>query len=257
MIIEQPGIHSVIAMQAAGFRYTGSGDTARCNQCELEVSNWKLSMTPMAAHSQNRPSCPFVRSMQPSRSSSILPPSTSESAVNSLHEHERERDNRASSTVGLFETSQLQQARLRTFSHWPHGSSPTGAQMIAAGFFHCNVQDRVICIYCNLICHQWSARTDDPCEVHRTLAPHCPYARSKLIGREGTLIAGENAVVASGNLPARSSHTLATDEDTLQHLVQASMDLPFAKHLILRHFKASIVQQCFEDQLRLKRKQPI
>jgi hypothetical protein len=47
--------------------------------------------------------------------------------------------------------------------------------MIEAGFFNCNVGDRVICIYCNIICQQWTPNTDDPCEVHKTLSPKCPY----------------------------------------------------------------------------------
>ncbi|CAF1270611.1 unnamed protein product [Rotaria sordida] len=44
------------------------------------------------------------------------------------------------------------QVRQRTFSNWLHETIPTKEQMIIAGFFHCNVGDRVICLYCNLIC---------------------------------------------------------------------------------------------------------
>jgi hypothetical protein len=212
-------------------------------------------MSPMAVHSQNRPSCPFVCSMQPLRSSFNLPVSTSESLVDSLRQRETEQKHHASLAGSLFETSQLQQARKRTFSHWPRDSTPTGAQMIAAGFFCGNVRDRVICMYRNLICQQWSGETDDPCEVHRTLSPHCPYVQSKLIHREEECIAGVNTDSANPYLPDRSSQPLATDRDTLQDLVKARMDLPYAQRLIREHFKASIVQRCIEDQLRLKGKQ--
>ncbi|CAF3851388.1 unnamed protein product [Rotaria sordida] len=47
--------------------------------------------------------------------------------------------------------------------------------MIEAGFFSCNVGDRVICIYCNIICQQWTPNSDNPCEIHKILSPKCPY----------------------------------------------------------------------------------
>ncbi|CAF1565752.1 unnamed protein product [Rotaria magnacalcarata] len=47
--------------------------------------------------------------------------------------------------------------------------------MIEAGFFNCNVGDRVICLYCNIICQQWTPNTDNPVEIHKTLSPKCPY----------------------------------------------------------------------------------
>ena len=80
----------------------------------------------------------------------------------------------------LIEVDTLKQIRKRTFSHWPHRTSPSSSQMIEAGFFNCNVGDRVICIYCNIICQQWTPNTDDPCEVHKTLSPKCPYVNAIL-----------------------------------------------------------------------------
>ena len=58
---------------------------------------------------------------------------------------------------------------------------PTVEQIIQAGFFCCNIGDRVLCIYCDLICHQWILGMEDPSDVHRTLSPNCPFVRSKLI----------------------------------------------------------------------------
>ncbi|CAF4887620.1 unnamed protein product [Rotaria sp. Silwood1] len=92
------------------------------------------------------------------------------------------------------EVDTLKQVRCRTFSNWPHRDSPSRAQMIDAGFFNCNVGDRVICLYCNIICQQWTPHADDPCEIHKTLSPKCPYVMGKLIRREttSTLIVNEN-----------------------------------------------------------------
>ncbi|CAF5034270.1 unnamed protein product [Rotaria sp. Silwood1] len=63
--INKPGVHSVSYMSAAGFKYTGNGDTARCTECELEVSNWTLDMESFTIHSTRQPKCSFVCSMMP------------------------------------------------------------------------------------------------------------------------------------------------------------------------------------------------
>ncbi|CAF0871772.1 unnamed protein product [Rotaria sordida] len=83
--------------------------------------------------------------------------------------------NNAKQSVQMSEVDKIKQVRKRTFSHWPHRSSFSSSQMIEAGFFSCNVGDRVICIYCNVICQQWTPNSDNPCEIHKILSPKCPY----------------------------------------------------------------------------------
>lgn len=229
--IKRYGIHPINRMGTAGFKYTGKEDTARCKTCGLEVSNWTLDMDPITVHSALSPSCPYVRSIKSpnlltpaplsslkSQSSSLPPsnPSTSSASastaivrsasVSSEQENPSKRqkteaisDNKHLDSV--VEIDKIQQIRKRTFSHWPHRASPSQAQMIEAGFFNCNVGDRVICIYCNLICQQWTPHTDDPSDVHKTLSPNCPFVRSKLIRRE----AGSILIVNENNLGATSN----------------------------------------------------
>jgi hypothetical protein len=191
---EKPGVHSVIHMAASGFKYTGDRDTAVCKECGLKASDWKIDKKPFAVHSEQNPNCPFVRgvkfSAQPRKSTTTGSQSTS---------------------IASFESDILQQVRRRTFSHWPHRISPSSAEMIEAGFFTCNVGDRVICIYCNLICQQWTPHTDDPCEVHKTLSPSCPYVTKKLIhsSTSSMLIVNENpARTTSANLEQLRSNEI-------------------------------------------------
>ncbi|CAF3751417.1 unnamed protein product [Rotaria sp. Silwood1] len=68
--------------------------------------------------------------------------------------------------------------------------------MIEAGFFSCNVGDRVICLYCNLICQQWTSYLDDPYEIHKILSPKCPFVKAMFLHHdEGSiLIINENSV---------------------------------------------------------------
>lgn len=84
------------------------------------------------------------------------------------------------STCCKLSTRIVQQRRRHTFSHWPRQHIPSAEKMIEAGFFSCNVGDRVICIYCNLICQQWTPHADDPCKIHKIISPACPYVELEL-----------------------------------------------------------------------------
>jgi hypothetical protein len=75
------------------------------------------------------------------------------------------------------EVDKIKEIRHRTFSHWPHPML-FRFRMIEAGFFGCIIDDRAICLYCNLICHKWNTEIDDPCEVHKNLSPNCPFVKS-------------------------------------------------------------------------------
>jgi hypothetical protein len=84
---------------------------------------------------------------------------------------------RQKTNSSFWEMDVLKQARHHSFSLWSH-SEIFCSRMIEAGFFSCNVNDQVICIYCDLICHEWNVEIDDPCEVHKTLSPDCLFAKS-------------------------------------------------------------------------------
>ncbi|CAF4257209.1 unnamed protein product, partial [Adineta steineri] len=51
------GVHPVSRMKAAGFQYTGDNDTARCNICGIEVSEWTREMNPFFIHLERSPNC--------------------------------------------------------------------------------------------------------------------------------------------------------------------------------------------------------
>jgi hypothetical protein len=76
----------------------------------------------------------------------------------------------------LNEIEFIQTARLQSYTNWPH-FTPSRDVMSSNGWFYCGVSDRVLCIYCNTICHQWT-NTDDPEEVHKRLSPQCPFVLS-------------------------------------------------------------------------------
>jgi hypothetical protein len=201
-----PGAHSATDISAAGFEYTGDGDTAWCCDCGLEVSNWTLDMNPFTIHSEKSPSCPFVRSRKISsrsnESSSASPETASKRKILTSSEQEnivkrpKIATNQSESLIdSLLLSELLPTIRQRTFSHWPLGTTPSSTQMIDAGFFYTNIAHRVICLYCNLICHEWT-QADDPSEVHEKLSPDCAYVKTKLIrpSNSSIIIVNENSV---------------------------------------------------------------
>ncbi len=219
-LTKKPGVYTASHMSAAGFDYTGDGDTAHCKECGLNVSNWTLDMNPFNIHSKQKPDCPFIRSIITSSLSNIPSSSSSTTAVrNTSIKNEPENPSKRQKiekidsehlSNSLLETDLLQQVRRRTFSHWPHRTIPSSAQMIEAGFFNCNVGDRVICIYCNLICQQWTPHTDDPCEVHKTLSPSCIYVKAKLLrpSASSIIIVNESTTVATSSNHSPTSANL-------------------------------------------------
>ncbi|CAF4923132.1 unnamed protein product [Rotaria sp. Silwood1] len=179
-------------MFMAGFRYTGDGDTVRCDTCQLEVSGWTQDMQPKIVHAERSPKCPFVCSIV---SKSFMESNDQENPTK--RQKTESNSDQCKYNGKLMEVNKLKQIRRRTFSHWSHQIKPSAEQMIDAGFFSCNVSDRVICLYCNLICQQWKADIDDPSEVHKTLSPKCPYVLSKLIPSERSSAVILNAILTN------------------------------------------------------------
>ena len=182
-LFKKRGLYSNIQIKSSGFHYTGDGDTARCDDCGLEVSGWTDEMKPFNVHAKRSPDCPFVRSMQPDRTA--LMPVSKISQENDEDENPVKRrkistNEEIDQPYVLIEVNMLKAVRRRTFSHWPYRQSPSSAQMIDAGFFNSNVGDRVICIYCNLICQNWRGDTDDPFETHKRFSPKCPYVQARI-----------------------------------------------------------------------------
>lgn len=204
------GVHSSTVMEAAGFIYTGVRDTAKCTECGLEVSDWTLDMKPFSTHMQRSPRCSYVIALQPkiqpflSTSLNYLTTSDSEKP---LKRQKIEVDEVINQSNNFNESQTLVKTRKRTFSHWPHRTSPSSAQMIEAGFFNCNVGDRVICLYCNLICQQWTPNVDNPWEIHKTLSPKCPYVVATLKQQQTASIRIVNED------PTRNGNTNQTNTD--------------------------------------------
>ncbi|CAF0794077.1 unnamed protein product [Rotaria sp. Silwood1] len=73
-------------------------------------------------------------------------------------------------------TETMDRARTYTLSNWP-SITPSAQEMTYAGWWYTNIADRVICIHCDTMFHNWND-TDRPYEVHRLKSPQCFFVRS-------------------------------------------------------------------------------
>lgn len=126
-------VHSRAFMQAAGLVYTGDGDTSKCEECGIEISNWANDMDPLKIHAAKSPTCLYVLKIK----KFSLP-------FTEFSSNGTENVNACNMIAGsLYETNSMEQSRQRTVSHWFHRTLPSCEQMIEAGFFSCNVADRL------------------------------------------------------------------------------------------------------------------
>ncbi|CAF0773942.1 unnamed protein product [Adineta steineri] len=172
-------------------------------------------MEPFTIHSQRSPSCPFVLSMRSSHKHIPFTTSNPSSilSISSNQQQSPQTDNNHTNnqSITFQEVDILKQARKRTFSHYPHRSSPSFiSQMTDAGFFSCNVADRVICIYCNLICQQWIPTSDDPSHIHKILSPKCPYVI-------GMLTRPQTSILVINEQSTNNQSLISNNNDAFRH----------------------------------------
>ena len=193
----KPDVYTPNQLKVAGFNNTENKAIVVCKDCKLQISNEVTDKTLFQVHLKQKPNCPFVQAflqhtsprLDFGQSNSLIP------ALDIYSLEKTQKDQTTNSKVSdkiLFETNSLQRIRNRTFSHWPQLNVPSAAQMIEAGFFYCNIRDRVICIYCNIICQQWNSKTDDPYEVHKNVSPNCIYTKAKLFYPRSLLVFSNN-----------------------------------------------------------------
>ncbi|UJR15789.1 hypothetical protein I4U23_002721 [Adineta vaga] len=181
-------------LSKVGFSYTGKGDKVRCDSCNLEIDSWKPGMDPKQEHMERSPKCSFVKDQieifSKKDQSISVPKSTiprthiSYSDYRGFMDHgggasDEHRDHTKSTLENLFihslSTEIIDRARTYTFSNWP-SITPSAQEMVYAGWWYTNIADRVICIHCNTMFHNWT-ETDRPYEIHRLKSPQCYYVR--------------------------------------------------------------------------------
>jgi len=172
-----------------GFSYTGKGDKVRCDACGIEIDSWKPGMDPKQEHMERSPQCSFVLSQSEIFSKNDQPVSCyrptilQTDVVNSdyrgyMDHGGGDTNNRATENlfINLLSSETVDQARTYTCSNWP-SITPSAQDMAVAGWWYTNIADRVICIHCDTMFHNWT-ETDRPYEIHCLKSPRCFFVRA-------------------------------------------------------------------------------
>ncbi|CAF1484333.1 unnamed protein product, partial [Didymodactylos carnosus] len=207
--------HTKAQIHAAGFSsIENNNDLIRCLQCQIEISGLTKEMDLFKEHKIRSPACPYVKKMtfnnEPIEITTGKPQKLQKTETMTCVGDATSKQNinkQKNVNLPLYEVESLREGRKRSFSHWVH-KNPSQSQMIEAGFFNCNVGDRVICLYCNIICQQWIPYKDDPIEIHKSLSPNCPYV--KLIQIKN---ASMNSICILNGTDSQSSQTTSVNSN--------------------------------------------
>lgn len=173
---------SPAVLSKAGFSYTGKGDRVKCETCQLEIEQWTTLMNPMEEHLRQQPSCPYVVSRKEifvNKGTSIvsLTEKTTDQSQNEVNVTVSELQGVRTETlfIDILSHETVDRARKYTFLNWPT-ITPSATQMASAGWWYTNIADRVICIHCDVMFHNWTEH-DNPYDVHRLKSPKCYFVQ--------------------------------------------------------------------------------
>jgi hypothetical protein len=199
---------SPAVLSKVGFSYTGKGDKVRCEACSLEIDSWKPGMDPKQEHMERSPKCDFVVAQHEMFNKNEQPvivfkPTVTDNHVVNLGyrgyndpgggRSDTINESRETKFFNFLSTEIVDRARTYTFSNWP-SITPSAQEMTLAGWWYTNIADRVICIHCDTMFHNWN-ETDRPYEIHRLKSPRCFYVR--MIEEKGTVNNNQRQVSAS------------------------------------------------------------
>lgn len=190
----------------AGLKFRDTEKTeVGCDSCLFIIDYSNKSTKICESHAETNPRCKLVQTLQLSSLEAI---SNSGNLPNwEIHPYKSNKDIIINSKWifrGSVEQTDIAKARERNFSNASHFEASLKTKFIEAGFFNCNIGDRVICLYCNLICQNWILNIDDPCAVHKTLSPNCEYVKAKLIDPETSSGIAADVSAMESNLGASS-----------------------------------------------------
>lgn len=102
--------------------------------------------------------------------------------------------------------------RENTFSNWPL-ITPNIKDMVTAGWCFTNIADRVICLDCDVLFHNWS-ESDRPYEIHRLKSPKCRFVllaeqKPKILPTENVPIITELVTQAAVG-PVNTNYAIST-----------------------------------------------
>jgi len=165
-------------LAAAGFYFTGQGDTVKCFDCHTELCQWLKGDDPIMDHERLSPTCKYVNDTRSNVSTQESDNQRHSMALPGLDVCGIHDD-----AFGVF-MSQMEKAkhiyyssyanRLASFDSWDRRKRQTKEQLAQAGFFYTKNEDHTFCFYCGVDIYDWQPH-EDPWEMHCYWMPECHY----------------------------------------------------------------------------------
>lgn len=189
-------------LAAAGFIYTGRGDTVKCVFCAVEIGRWEQGDDPLRDHQRWSPICPFIRRIPVDNipldpdNPLIVPLLTGEHhgfdtcgpytdqtcpcvALNSSEQIYGVT--RSLERLGIYESRGpaypnfiTVEARMRSYANWPLSIKQRPDELSEAGFYYTGRGDETVCFHCGGGVKDW-IETDDPWVEHAFWFSKCTY----------------------------------------------------------------------------------
>lgn len=164
-------------MAQFGFYHYG-GDKVKCAFCNVVISHWDETDTPLSEHLKHSPHCPFLN-RRPTQNipideaqlnlnlPDVIPDECSEFGCN----HPAPKQSECYEHPDFV----LEINRMKTFSTWPRSLRQRPQEFVDAGFFYTGQGDMVICFSCGLGLRDWEI-DDLPLVEHAKHTPNnCNY----------------------------------------------------------------------------------
>ncbi|XP_076444649.1 baculoviral IAP repeat-containing protein 7-like [Babylonia areolata] len=271
----------------AGFVYTGTQDRVQCVHCEGSLRNWQSGDVPSEEHARHFPTCPMIRSGQPSAPAAMIvgsnipfgsersrntPPPIAGAGTSEATPPVPRRDLLGIVTDRPKHPSMaIEASRIGSFTSWPTGKCQTPQQLAKAGFFYAGFNDSVKCFFCDGGLRNWE-RDDDPWHEHARWFPRCKYVR-QVKGDQFVeqVLAEENGRVqqtatyeergsetsAVGDGERRRSRSGSAGREGRERLplveareVMARMDTPVVRAVLNMDIPQDLVRRAIEHRLR-------
>jgi len=162
-------------MVTTGWFLTGTplDDTTICFQCDARYDNWNDRYNPYIIHRQRSPLCPFIRSLDPIRSS----------AIPTKHISEVYTEQKINADVNQYNSNVLLPSnapyccpshREKSFQKFPGGSPANTDALVKSGFYYTGVNRTIRCYECQRVANDLHLYPSNEINTeHKRRFPHC------------------------------------------------------------------------------------
>ncbi len=154
-------------LAAAGFFYTGAGDTCQCFFCGLKLRNWHHTNDPWEIHRRYGPYCLLVRGTQCGNVPLKKDRVAHEKYVPYENQH---RLGACGGSAQMYDATK----RFKTFcGKWKKSHVVKPKELARVGFYFTGDKDKVKCAYCGVKLLNWELG-DMAYSEHYKHSPNCP-----------------------------------------------------------------------------------